>query len=123
MHMLVGRTITGYSVADSEDSITFFSEEGNVVGVADGYACSTTWIAGVEDTIQGYPAVIKEVADFELDGEGGVEGYDGEYLQFYALKVVTDKGTLIIDYENSYNSCCGGSLDFYEDRTSDAGER
>ena len=106
---LVGKTLVGVDVADDKRAMRFRLSDGSgVVVKADGDCCSDTWIESVEMPTE-IPATVLSVENIDLPGSC-VSHPEYDCLQVYGLKVVTDKGTMIVDYRNSSNGYYGGNL-------------
>lgn len=116
-HILVGKTITDIQLAADKEAIRFVTTEGDVVALCDAYCCSHTWVEAFESTLRRLPAQVLEASDLDMNREDQEDDY--EVIQFYGFKIVTDQGTVIIDYRNSSNGYYGGDLkwpgdsDFY----------
>ena len=109
-HPLEGKTITGIKIADDKEALKFETMEGDVIAIAYGDCCSTTWVEHVDLPARGFPAVVQSVEDLSLDKED--EEREWTFIQFYGLKIVTNNGDIIIDYRNESNGYYGGSLEF-----------
>lgn len=111
-HCLDGKTITGVDLAEDKEAIRFTVEGGEpVVAKCDADCCSHTWVEHIELPALGFPATVQAVAPLDLPGS--VDDHpEHDCLQVYGLKIITDKGDLIIDYRNSSNGYYGGSLEW-----------
>lgn len=115
-HKLLGATITSIMIAADRLAIKFVTDKGDIVALADADCCSYTWIENIERPALGFPALVQEVRNLDMPALG----YDapsnyygqGEVLAFYGLEIVTNKGSITIDYRNDSNGYYGGSLDF-----------
>lgn len=108
-HILAGKTITRVAIASDKEAIRFVTNHGEVVARCDADCCSHTWIEHVDLPTLGFPALVISAEDIH---EGLPENQDreGDLIQFYGFKIVTDKGEILIDYRNESNGYYGGSL-------------
>lgn len=105
---LIGRTIQNMMIATDKMALLFVLDDATELVVrVDADCCSHTWIESVELPALGFPCVVQTVTDLELNTDAEDQG--GE-LAFYGLKVVTDKGDIIIDYRNESNGYYGGTI-------------
>lgn len=93
-------------IADDKQAILFKTPDGDIIARADGECCSHTWIESIELPALGFPALVVSVQDLHMPDIGEPE------LSHYGLKIITDKGEIIIDYRNESNGYYGGSLSF-----------
>lgn len=107
---LTGQTLNNVSIRDDGQFLVLELSGTEVVAEAMGDCCSHSWIENVEHPARGYPAVIQEVKGLALDLPETVG--DEYYLQYYGLEIVTDKGSIVIDYRNSSNGYYGGWLEW-----------
>lgn len=106
--VLVGKMLTKVELASDKLAIRFTVEGHDpVVAKCDADCCSSTWIESVEMPAGGLPAKILGIGDLELPPD---QDRDGELIQFYGLKLTTDKGDLVMDYRNESNGYYGGNL-------------
>lgn len=113
-HCLEGKTITGIEIADDKKAMRFLVEGADaIVAKADGDCCSSTWIEHVGLPALGFPAKVLSVADLDLPGSTSND--DGDCLAVYGIEIITDKGSIIIDYRNSSNGYYGGDLSWPDD--------
>lgn len=110
---LLGKTILSIAIAQDKEAIKFTTDYGDVVAKADADCCSHTWIEHIDLPALGFPAKVISQDDLEM-GKPELEK-DGDYIQFYGYKIVTDKGEIIIDYRNESNGYYGGSLSWPDD--------
>lgn len=103
---LIGKTLTKVEVAADKLAIRFTVDGEEVIAKCDADCCSSTWIESVEMPAGGLPAKILEAGDLELPSRENEDGL----LQFYGLKLTTDKGDLVLDYRNESNGYYGGNL-------------
>jgi len=111
---LVGQIIKKMKIADNKKAILFITDSEEIMAWADGDCCSDTWIEHIELPANGFPAKVLAVEDIEMPDLGQPDGY--EYLQYYGVKITTDKGHMIIDYRNESNGYYGGKLVWLDDR-------
>lgn len=113
-NVLVGKTVTAIYLASDKMAIKFdVAGEEPVIARCDADCCSHTWIEHVELPALGTPFTVSAVSDLELNAD--LDTQDGE-LAFYGLKIVTDKGDMIVDYRNESNGYYGGWLAWDDDR-------
>jgi len=114
-NVLVGKILTAVYLAEDKEAIKFEIEGGDPLVVrCDGDCCSHTWIEHLELPALGLPATVVSVEHLDLNKEP--DETDGEYVQFYGCKIVTDRGEIVIDYRNSSNGYYGGSLSWPDDQ-------
>lgn len=106
---LIGKTLLAVHLTRDREAIRFTLEDGEVIARCDADCCSYTWIEHVE--MPTLPAKVRSVEDIEMpDGAASSFHPDTDEVEFYGLKIVTDKGDLLIDYRNDSNGYYGGSL-------------
>jgi hypothetical protein len=110
-HILKGKVLTGIELASDNKAMRFLSEGEPILARADGDCCSESWIEHIEIPVS-FPAKVLSVEGLYYDES---EESDYEVIVRYGLKVVTDKGDLVIDYRNSSNGYYGGDLVFGDD--------
>lgn len=108
---LVGKTLTKVELASDKKAIRFTVDGEVIVAKCDADCCSETWIESVEMPAGGLPAKVMEAVGLDLPEQWN----DGDLLQFYGLKLTTDKGDFVLDYRNSSNGYYGGSLAWPDD--------
>ena len=101
--VLIGKTLSKVELATDKKAIRFTVDGEPVVAKCDGDCCSDTWIESVEMPAGGLPAKILEAVDLNLPQASNE-------LALYGLKLVTDKGDLVLDYRNESNGYYGGNL-------------
>jgi hypothetical protein len=104
--VLVGKSLTKIELASDKKAIRFTVDGETVVAKCDGDCCSSTWIESLEMPAGGLPARILGTSELDLPSQDN----DGELIQFYGLKLTTDKGDLVLDYRNESNGYYGGNL-------------
>jgi len=110
----IGKTITKVELTSCDHGIRLHFSDGTVAaGKTDGDCCSYTWIEHVSLPAMGFPATITDWRDLDLDRAD--QDDDGDVIAFYGLEIVTDRGSLVIDYRNSSNGYYGGSLEWGDD--------
>lgn len=108
-NVLIGKVLTAVYLAADKEALKFEVEGADPLVVrCEGDCCSHTWIEHLELPALGLPATVVSVEDLDLKKEA--DESDGDYIQFYGCKIVTDRGEIIIDYRNSSNGYYGGSL-------------
>ena len=106
--LLVDKTLTMVELATDSKAIRFTVDGETVVAKCDGDCCSSTWIESIEMPAAGLPAKIIGVSDLDLpEVDSGDEYVD---IKRYGLKLITDKGELVLDYRNESNGYYGGNL-------------
>lgn len=104
--VLAGKMLTRVELAKDKKAICFTVDGERVVAKCDGECCSSTWIESVEMPAGGLPAKIIAAKDLDLPAQSD----EDELIQFYGLKLTTDKGDLVLDYRNESNGYYGGNL-------------
>lgn len=113
-NVLIGKVVTALYLADDKEAIKFEIDGGEPLIVrVDADCCSHTWVENIELPALGFPATVVSVEDLDLKKEA--DETDGDYIQFYGCKIVTDRGEIVIDYRNSSNGYYGGNLSWPED--------
>jgi hypothetical protein len=108
---LVGKTVTAIYLSSDKEKIKFeVGGEEPIVAFTVADCCSITWIEAVEIPALGLPAKVIEMQDLDLSLLAEDDHPEYDYLQFYGVKLVTDRGELVIDYRNSSNGYYGGNL-------------
>ena len=114
LEALKGKTITAYELEKSGDYIVFTMNDGSMVRLnAYGDCCSTTWIESLDapDALLG---TVKDVREIDMPDRGNIDGKrhkDVHIVQYYGIKITTNKGRCVIDYRNDSNGYYGGSLE------------
>lgn len=103
---LIGKTLSKVELATDKKAIRFTVDGETVIAKCDGDCCSSTWIESVELPAGGFPAKILAAHDLDLPDQEA----DGGLIQFYGLKLTTDKGDFVLDYRNESNGYYGGNL-------------
>lgn len=109
-HILEGKTINEIKIANDKMAILFQTDQGDIIGRADGDCCSQRWIEHVTLPCNGFPCVVLSTEERNLDKD--IRDNDGELIQFYGFSIKTDRGDIEIDYRNSSNGYYGGNLSF-----------
>ena len=110
---LVGETIINIHISKDKQYLFFtLLDYSTVILSAEKRGCSDTWIEHIELPAKGLPAKVLEIRDLELK-----KVYEGipkrsNVAQFYGMEIVTNKGSVEIDYRNYGNGYYGGEL-FY----------
>jgi hypothetical protein len=110
---IVGSVINNIKIADDNLALLFQLDDEDIVLKVDGDCCSQSWIEYVT-LPESFPALVLAV---EV-GEGADQAPedDDEVLQCSKLNIVTDKGTINIDYRNLSNGYYSGNLHWPWDR-------
>lgn len=110
---MVGRHIERFELDGLGQWITFhFEEDEPLTLYAMGDCCSQSWIESIDAPTVLIGEVIS-VEDIEMPHLGHIataKHPDVEYVQYYGLKIITEKGHCIIDYRNDSNGWYGGDL-------------
>lgn len=109
---LVGKTINEIMLASDKKAILFKCSDGDHIAKADGDCCSDTWVENIEVTVLSFPCTVLSVNYLETRDD---EEADYECVQFYGLRINTDKGSIELDYRNSSNGYYGGNLSWPDD--------
>jgi len=72
-----------------------------------------TWVEHIEMPALCLPAKVISVHDLDMPNLG--EMPNREVVAYYGLKIITDKGDIIIDYRNDSNGYYGGDLSWPDD--------
>ena len=114
MNALIGKTITRVWLAEDSQALKFDVAEGDSVKVlVDADCCSETWIESLDTPELLIGGKVIAVEDLEMPDLGDIEGR--EVIAYYGCKIVTDKGSCVIDYRNDSNGYYGGNLSWPED--------
>ena len=107
-NILIGKTITALKIADDRQALLFSTNEGDIEVLCDADCCSNTWVEHIEVVALGLPAEVISVVDLDMPDLGDMP--DCDVVTYYGLKIVTNKGEIIIDYRNDSNGYYGGNL-------------
>ena len=113
---LNGIQLDGIDISEDSIAIRLNTPQGPIIGVCDADCCSETWIENIDLPVLGFPCTV--VGAMHLDMPEGRESEGDEpqeFIEFYGLKLVTNKGEIIIDYRNASNGYYGGSLEWSPD--------
>lgn len=111
--MLLGRTLNKIRLAEDKTALLFVTKEGDIKAKCDADCCSFTWVQHIEMPAHGLPAKVTSVEELEMPDLGDMP--DRDVVAYYGLKIVTDKGEIIIDYRNDSNGYYGGNLSWPDD--------
>lgn len=110
---LSGIVLNGIDMSKDSISIRLNTQHGPLIGVCDADCCSETWIENVEIPALGFPCTVVSATELEMPESREAEGDEPqEYIEFYGIKFITDKGEIVIDYRNASNGYYGGSLEW-----------
>ncbi|MBL4753834.1 MAG: hypothetical protein JKY52_09620 [Flavobacteriales bacterium] len=112
-NVLIGKVLTGLKLADDKEALLFVTDQGSYKARCDADCCSYTWVEHITMPYKGLPALVLNVEDLDMPDLGDIKGCD--YVQYYGLKIETDKGDIIIDYRNDSNGYYGGNLSWPDD--------
>jgi hypothetical protein len=110
---LVGKTIHSVALNEDNTEITFVTDAEPVTLVARGDCCSQCWIESLDDP-EALLGTVTDVEEIEMPDLGNIStnNYPGDYsvdqVDYYGLKITTDKGRCVIDYRNDSNGYYGG---------------
>ena len=111
--LLVDKTITAVEISGNNDVLIFHLKDLPPVTVrAEGDCSSETWIESI-DTPKALRGKVLDVQNIDMPDLGNIgtsKHPDVECVQYYGLKVVTTRGTTVIDYRNDSNGYYGGYL-------------
>ena len=114
--MFIGKKIKSFFLEDDGRSITFFFDDGSLKKLyAYDDCCSYTWIESLDNEDAWKDATVINCEDIEMPNLGNIPG--GRFkeiddcVQYYGMKITTNKGVCVIDYRNSSNGYYGGSLE------------
>lgn len=111
-----GIRLNGIDMTSDSISIRLNTSMGPMIGVCDADCCSETWIENIELPALGFPCTVIAVEELQMPEERESQGDEPqEYILFYGLKFITDKGEMIIEYRNASNGYYGGSLEWKSD--------
>lgn len=108
-HTLDDRIIESMKIATDKMAVLFNTDDGERIAKTDGDCCSQSWIENIELPVNGFPAKVLSVEDLGFSKEFNTED---DWIKYYAFKITTDKGTILIEYRNSSNGYYGGDLIF-----------
>lgn len=107
VNKLIGQTVIKMQIADDKKALLFITENNeHLIARTDGDCCSDSWVESVELPALGFPFKIVAIESLELPGSH--EDEDGDCIEVYGAKVITDKGDMVIDYRNASNGYYGG---------------
>lgn len=111
---LIGKIIKSIYLADDKTAIRFDLDNGKIIiGICYSECCSSTWIENIEDPENIINSSVISVDDLPLDDLPlEMENNDGNMIEFYGIKITTNKGYCVIDYRNESNGHYGGDLIF-----------
>lgn len=111
---LVGKTVIAVYLADDHHAIRFdLGGEPFIVRV-EGDCCSHTWIESL-DAPENLLGTVLAVEDIPMPNHGQAAEYEDDVIQYYGCKIITTKGTCVIDYRNESNGYYGGNLVWPDD--------
>lgn len=104
---LLGKTILKLELADDNKALRFTCTDGEHIARTDGDCCSDSWVEGIELPALGFPCLVLDMIELDMP-----EAPETDYgcIATYGLKIVTDRGDMVIDYRNSSNGYYGGNL-------------
>ena len=117
---MFGRKIKNFSPEENGDCIVFEFYDGKPLTlVAVGDCCSHTWIESMDNPECLVGGVVNSVENIDMPNLGDVPGKRikeqfVESVEYYGLRITTDKGICVLDYRNDSNGYYGGSLEVSE---------
>lgn len=112
-NILVGKVLTGISLAKDRQAILFHTTLGDIKVLCDADCCSYTWVEGIELPALEFPATVISVDDISMPKTLVSSFHPGsDVLAYYGCQIKTDRGDIIIDYRNDSNGYYGGNLDW-----------
>ena len=110
---LLGHTITGFDITPDRYQIEFrLLNEKPVRCRTEGDCCSRSWIESIDDPAA-LLGVVQDVEEIDMPDLGQLATPFCEHpdvVQYYGLKITTDKGRAVIDYRNDSNGYYGGEI-------------
>lgn len=114
---ICGILLNGIDVSVDSISIRLNTAQGPIIGVCDADCCSETWIENIETPALGFPCTVIAAHELEMpEGRYSIDGEPQDFIRFYGLKLITNKGEIVIDYRNASNGYYGGTLDWNGER-------
>lgn len=107
---LTGKTLLDVTLSEDKESITFVTDEGDVAADCYGECCSYTWVENIELPALGFPCLVLSEGNIDMPNLGHIKGCG--VVEYYGYEIVTDKGSIIIDYRNDSNGYYGGHLEW-----------
>ena len=111
---LLGKKITSFDLVSDGSCITFQIEGGGSVRLrAVGDCCSETWIESI-DAPEALIGTVSDVGEIDMPSLGNVPTERHQYVDqvdYYGLKITTEKGRVVLDYRNDSNGYYGGWLE------------
>ena len=107
-NILIGKTLTALKIDSDNTALLFVTTDGDIKVFCDAECCSCTWIEHIEMPALGLPAKVISVYDLDMPDLGDMP--DCDVVEYYGLKITTDRGELVIDYRNDSNGYYGGRL-------------
>ena len=105
---LVGKKITAVYLANDKKAIKFDVEgAAPIIANAEGACCSSTWIEYVESP-ENLIGIVQAVENVNMPDRGSPGEY--EVITYYGCKILTNKGSCLLDYRNESNGYYGGGL-------------
>ena len=113
MNELIGRTIRAVYIDDDDQHyLSFETDAGTVVYVAEGDCCSESWfyhVLGVDNLLG---QTVLEVDEIEM-GEPADSYSRQDEDKLYGIKLRTARGYTDIEFRNSSNGYYGGWVEIY----------
>ncbi len=114
--VLVGQTITGYELVQGGERITFhLLNSAPVTLYAVGDCCSQSWIESIDlpSNLLGKVVSVEDLFMPDLGDIGTLTHELVDVVQYYGMKITTNRGSAVIDYRNDSNGHYGGSLEVW----------
>lgn len=110
---LLGRRVVKYNVNSDNDQLILVFDDGSTETLqVEGDCLACSWIESL-DSPDNLLGVITHVEDIEMPNLGDI-GTDKhrnvKCVDYYGLKITTDKGSCVLDYRNDSNGYYGGTI-------------
>jgi len=114
---MIGKTIT--TLRKVGDTLhLYLKPKGAIILEPWGDCCSETWIESIDLVEPLIGGTIRSVEDIDMPHYGNIGTLLHpivEEVNYYGLRITTDKGVSVIDYRNDSNGYYGGQLEAYYD--------
>ena len=105
---LLNKTILSVTMSDDKQVMTFVTMSGPVVVRAEGDCCSGSWFESIDDPAA-LLGTVRDVEEIPMPDLGDQPDHD--VMQYYGLKITTERGRAVIDYRTDSNGYYGGYLE------------
>lgn len=110
---MIGKTLESCMLSADRETVTFtFTDTAPVSFTTDADCCSQTWIESFDAplNLKGKVLKVEEVDMPDLGATGTPHHPRVDVVQYYGVKITTERGDCVIDYRNDSNGYYGGSL-------------